>query len=232
MYKGIIAGVIILPLIVVVVILSVFGYTMLFSGEQKTEEEIFSTVSLDTSIQEETTVPIQEEINDEQPTDTDRYNPFIVKEISRYGDYKIIEMYKNNESWEIAKKVVFEIPVDWEGDSSVFAASPEPYTMKVDIGSVVNATRESALERYQEEGNIINKLDYNRMISENIYFTDQYEVFYRKHFSDWGPPCVIHSYQLYVNEECFSLYGYVFIDDLPEYDIIFKRIAESVLFQF
>ena len=230
--KGIII-VIIIPIIVVVVVLGVLRIAMLHSEEQKTDEdEIVSTEALDVPVSEETVVPIQEETEAEQPAYAELLRNFNVKEISRDGNYKTMEMCTYDYNFDLTKIIVFELPVEWEGESTVFTATPEPYSMKVDMWDVVSATRESVLEEYKEAEEYIEENDDNEMITENIYFSENYEVFYRKYTNFWENFCYVHSYLLYANEERFSLTGYVFIEDLPEYDLIFKRIAESVVFQF
>jgi len=222
---GIIAGVIILPLLVAMTALGLLGCTFLFYGGQEAEEDETAPVT-------SSDVPIIEETQNEQPAGSVYIDEFKVKEISRDSSHKKMEMFTWENNWEITRKIVFELPVEWEGTSSVFAATPEPYSMKVDMWQVASTTREGVLDEFNSRGIIIKEDEFDEIISENIYFTEHYEVFHRKYLSHWEFTCIIHTYILYANEESFTLAGYVFVEDLPEYDDIFKRIAESVIFQF
>ena len=136
---------------------------------------------------------------------------------------------------KISKRITFEVPVEWNGESSVIGIQNEDYlnVVKVDMWNILSATREDVLntynsiaaEHYEYSGKPIETLD------KKIYSTENYEIFYYK-YKGTEAAINIYVYYLYANGERFWLSGYVFVEDKPEYDGIFKRIAESVKFQF
>ena len=129
------------------------------------------------------------------------------------------------------------MPVKWDGDSSVIDNNENDYhpnweyTMKVDMWDVLSATRESILNGHKNKMED-EEIDYLEVIDKKIYLTENYEVFYYKFLNTFEGVCISYNYYLYANGERFLLSGFNFLEDKPEYDAIFKRIAESVRFQF
>lgn len=149
------------------------------------------------------------------------------KELSRDENYKRMEMYVKFDTKSYGRRITFEIPADWHVIGSVFANGESfQYTLKVDMWDVVSATRDDVLIEYNERDEI------GGIISENIYSTETYEIFQYKFTDTEGEAHCISAYYLYANGERFHLTSYVFTEDKPEYDEIFKRIVESVRFQF
>ena len=162
-------------------------------------------------------------------TETGYVSPYKTREISRDGDYKTMEMYVLGSDGAYSRRITFELPVDWRGDSSVFANDEDwVYTMKVDMGSVADATRESVLadfnNRDSDEWVVVT-------LEENIYSTDNFEIFHYKYNSGGDAFCG-NIYYLYANGERFFVSSYVFHETHPDNDTIFNRIVESVRFQF
>ena len=104
-------------------------------------------------------------------------------------------MYVYGDDGECNRKITFELPVDWRGNSSVMTNDEDwIYTMKVDMCGIGSATRESALKEYNsameyltEAGNL------PEIIAKSIYKTDKYEVLYYKKGPDY-PALSIHAY--------------------------------------
>ena len=163
------------------------------------------------------------------------------KEISRNGKYKTMEMRVYDDNREISRRITFEIPVEWEGESSVFALKTEQdlhnmkSDMKVDMWDVLSVTREDVLREHylgDEAFEDYEGEDRAEVIYKDIYSTENYEVFFNKILVRDEGLVNVYVYWLYSNGERFSLAGYVFVENTPEHDAIFKRIAESVKFQF
>jgi len=161
------------------------------------------------------------------------------REIIRVGNYKLIEMYVYDNDVKISRRITFELPAEWyiDGSSVVglrneeniddYSYSKPYYKLKVDMWNIINSTRENALNEFNDKENADGNLD---IIDEKIYSTVNYEIFYYKFLGNEASD--ICCYYLYSNGERFSMTGYVFDKDKPEYDNIFRRIAESVKFQF
>ena len=161
------------------------------------------------------------------------------RELNRDGNYKLIEMYVYDNNIKISRRITFELPVEWyiDGSSVVglrneeniddYSYSKPYYKLKVDMWNIINSTRENTLNEFGNEENADGNLD---IIDKNIYSTKNYEIFYYKFPGNEARN--IYCYYLYSNGERFYMSGYVFGEDKPEYDDIFKRIAESVKFQF
>ena len=160
------------------------------------------------------------------------YSPFRAKEINRDGDYKKMEMYVYDDDEETSRRITFEVPVEWNGEYSVISIVDENdrLIMKVDMWSVNSAKRENVLIEYNDRYSEMDEVELET-IDENIYSTEKYEIFYYK-VNYGGDPNCIFNYYLYANGERFHLTGYLYVEDKPENDEIFKRIAESVTFQF
>ena len=155
-------------------------------------------------------------------------SPYKTREISRNGNYKTMEMYVYKDQKPYAGRITFEVPIGWDGTSSVIGSMNEndKNIVKVDMLHVQSGTREDALNSYNgpdPEGEV-------GRIGEAIYSTENYEVFFAKKGPIEASICSYY-YYLYADGEYFSLCGWVFIKDKPEYDAVFKRIAESVRFQ-
>lgn len=170
---------------------------------------------------------------DEQPDEQSNkssaiHSSFDAKELSRDGDYKLMEMYVYDDNVELSRRITFELPIEWHSDSSSVVGLPKgndiyPYILKVDMWNVKSATKGSVLNEYN------NKVEAHDVIAEDIYSTENHEIFYYK-FN--GDGTVIYVYFLYTNGERFEMSCYNFGEDSPKNDIIFKRIVESVKFQF
>jgi hypothetical protein len=155
------------------------------------------------------------------------------KELSRDGDYKIMQMYLQDDNNNFSRRITFELPVEWIGSSCVFTFTDENgrFAFKLDIYDAINATREEVFNNFNNYANI----DIESVVEvfeENIYSTETHEVFYRKFLSAYNQTVIVHFYYLYANGVRMGLVGMVYVEDKPEYDDIFKRIAESVRFQF
>jgi hypothetical protein len=100
--------------------------------------------------------------------------------------------------------------------------------MKVDMVEIISATRESVLSEYNDD---MNGMFVEEILENKIYTTEKYEIFYYKYKSSYGEATAICGYYFYANGERFRLYSYIFGEDKPEYNDVFKRIAESVDFQ-
>jgi hypothetical protein len=155
------------------------------------------------------------------------------RELSRDENYKLIEMYVYDNSINVFRKITFELPVEWEVRSSTHGTANEQgyYVLKVDIWDIRSATRESVLDDFNNYAHTLDMEYISDIFEETIYTTENYEIFYTKFFSTYNAGAYIHMFYLYANGERFALSGYVFVEDKPEYDNIFKRIAESVRFQ-
>jgi len=147
-----------------------------------------------------------------------------VKELSRDGDYKIMEMYVYGNEEKLSRKITFELPAEWRAEGSVFTNDEDwIYTMKVDMWGIKNSTMENVLDEYNERDEWIN------VIYENIYSVENRKIF---HYKCYGEAAIfINVYYIYLNGERFCMSSYVFHEAKPEYDDIFKRIVESVKFQ-
>jgi hypothetical protein len=162
----------------------------------------------------------------ESPSVSSSYN---TKEIGRDANYKTMEMYTTDNGTEFTRRVTFEIPIEWynSGSSVVGLQNKDDlFVIKVDMWDVKSATRESVLNEYNNSKELIDPAD---LIYENIYLTENYEIFYYKR-REWGT--WINVYYLYTNGERFCISSYAFEMDTPENDAIFKRVVESVKFQF
>ena len=166
------------------------------------------------------------------------------RELSRDENYKLIEMYVYDNDDKISRVINFELPVEWKiDDSSVVGLVNEAnidsygyerpyYKLKVDMWNIIESTREELLDEIIESKFISGEYmgDAFEIIDENIYSTDSHEIFYYKYY---GVEAVsISAYYIYKNGERFAMTGYLYDTDIPEYDDIFNRIAESVRFQF
>ena len=166
----------------------------------------------------------------EPETETAAYDlPFKTRELSRDGAYKTMEMYvyDDNTSIECNHRITFEVPVEWEGRSSVIALQREnrDNILKVDMWNVQNVTRERLLNDFNEQ-----VADDPDLIDHKIYSTEQYEIFYYKTLGEENP-CIVYVYWFYASGKRFIMSGYNFtMEDTPANDAIFKRIAESVRF--
>jgi len=169
------------------------------------------------------------------PEDTTLHS---TKEIYRDGDYKTMEMYIANDGCfdSLTRKITFEIPVDWEAWDSVFETSNDEYfyVMKVDMRTLESTTRENLLHEFENRSDDDWNDSYER-VDENIFSTEYYEIFYFKEMlKDRGiyidASTSFYYYALYANGERFYFHGFVFGEDRPENDGVFKRIAESVRF--
>ena len=153
----------------------------------------------------------------------------ITRELSRDGNYKLMEkdLYKDG---QVAGKATFELPVEWDnGGSSVMGLVNNDYSFKLkfDLWDVISTTRESVMnENNERNGEFI-----GHIIEEKNYKTENYEIFYCKYVSLYNG-AIIRNYFLYKNGQRFAVSGYIWEEDLPEYDDIFNRIAESIKFQF
>ena len=162
---------------------------------------------------------------------------YSVKELSRDGNYKTIEMYAYEDLY-ISRRITFELPVEWDANnSSVFGIKKDGYdTNKLNVWlvNIESATREDVLNEYNNHKNTSDESDPKpEIIEENIYTTENYEIFYYKlNGISFSEAFYIYVYYLYANSERFCLFGYVFVDEKNEYDDIINRIAESVIFQF
>jgi len=169
------------------------------------------------------------------------------REIHRDGDYKTMEMYVNEDGYfsSFTRRITFEVPVEWEGTTQVLRYSEddsffetgfsdgELFVMKVDMWTIESATREKLLNAFENRAGD----DLYERVDENIYLTEHYEIFYYKEMlKDRGvyidASTSFYYYALYANGERFLLFGYVFGEDRPENDGIFRRIVESIRFQF
>ena len=147
-----------------------------------------------------------------------------------------MEMYVYDDNDNLSRRITFELPVEWYGDSSTFHIDKDGdkdrddiFKLSVWMVNVKNATREDVLEEYNLIAMTGNYGEPLEILNENIYSTENYEVFYYKS-KGTEAATNIYFYYLYANGERFCLFGYVFDKDKPEYDEIFKRIAESVRF--
>ena len=157
---------------------------------------------------------------------------YSTKELSRDGNYKTMEMYVSDDNTSRSRRITFELPVEWEGSSSVFIKMGEYNSeLKVDMLDIIRADSEDALDEFIIRSGF-NDGFVDEIFEENIYMTKHHEIFYVKYLTQYNQRTIIHSYFLYANGERFALTGYVFAEDKLEYDEIFKRIAESVKFQF
>lgn len=147
-----------------------------------------------------------------------------------------MEMYVRGNEENISRRITFEVPVAWNGDGSVMGITDENNVtiMKVEMLAAGSATRESVFSDYDQ--NIASLTASGVEVADRgDYTTERYEVFYFKFQGidqESSLQASVYIYYLYANEECFAFGGHVFIEDGPEYDAIFKRIAESVRFQF
>ena len=170
----------------------------------------------------------------EAPPVTENHPTLWERELIYSGEYKTIERYVrhgNNDGKPERSKITLEVPVEWDGDM-VIGITDEDYLniMKVDIWNILSATREDVLNEYKLSAMDNGYGEPSEIFDENIYKTENYEVFYYKLKGTEMASCIYY-YYLYANGERFAFTGYVFIEDKPEYDAIFKRIAESVRFQ-
>ena len=161
-------------------------------------------------------------------------SPYGTRELSRDGGYKLMEMnvyYVSGDDWEISRRITFEVPVEWEGGSSVIAIVDEDYMniMKVDMVAITSTTRDDVLDAHNNDADEFSERE---TFDKYIYTTENFEIFYHKYRSIGWPANAVYRFMLYANGESFYLTGYVFVDNIPEHDAIFKRIAESVTFQF
>jgi|GEM_PF-3545800 len=186
----------------------------------------------ETPVNNETAQSTEESIASGQTTEATEYvSPYATKEISRDGAYKTMEMYVYEDVTDerYLRRITFEVPVEWVPTDSVVVG----HSMKVDMFRVYNATREQLLKNFDENITVIEE-EGAEIICENNYLTENYEVFYRKsdfRMSSFGMS-VQHAYYLYANGEYTGFSGWNFVEDTPEHDEIFRRIAESIRFQF
>jgi len=147
------------------------------------------------------------------------------KELSRNSGYKTMEMYVAKNNNMNSRRITFELPEEWRGNFSVFTNDEDyMYNLKVDMWDIIDSTRENVLNEYNDREDSVN---YN----EKIYSTDSYEIFYYE-YEEPEEGVFVTVYYLYANEERFCMSSYIFGEVKPEYKAIFKRIVESVRFQF
>lgn len=155
------------------------------------------------------------------------HSSYDTRELSRDENYKIIEMYVYDDNSKITRRITFELPIDWHvDDSSVFFDNE--YKSKVDMWNIISTTREDVLN---ELDNQVETGESYNIVDKTIYSTENYEIIYYK-LKGEGDANIIYSYYLYANGERFHMSSYVFDEDKSEYNDNFKRIAESVKFQF
>ena len=172
------------------------------------------------------------DLSEENTTDMPRIIETTEEDKDKDNDsgYKIIETYVNDGNGQLSRKITFELPVEWNGDSNVYGiANENGFMMKLDIVDINTMLREDVLSEYNI--NMENEFVIE-VLEKDIYMTENYEIFHYKYINGYEHASLIHVYYLYSNGERFRFAGYIFRENNPEYDEIFKRIAESVRFQF
>ena len=221
-YIGIIAGVILIPLVVVTVALGGLG-VVLFSSEEIAEQEEETPVVIDSP-----DVLAIEETNDENRFVSNSPKEPRGKELSRNDEYKIMEMYVYDRDWQSIRGITLEIPIEWEGpdESNQFWYEGEKGTFKIWLPGFSYGTEEDIKNDSISYRSIVD-------VEPIIYSNGDYDVFFY-----YDPLGITNDYEtgnitiyyIYANEEYLIFTGYVFVDNKKEYEGIFKRIAESIEF--